>query len=154
MQGNSILNPQAVINQIKPPTKKALPPKNLIIMAFVVAGLGLGTGWLLSGGQIKSNTNPTVSSDEKAAKGANEAGVNDESTFSSTAEGMLEEGGIDGEGTHHLVRPGGAAQTVYLSSTVLDLGSFTGKKVQVWGQTISGRKAGWLMDVGKIKVLE
>ncbi len=66
----------------------------------------------------------------------------------------MEEGGIDGEGTYHLVRDGGPTKNVYMSSTVIDLGQFKGKKVQVWGQTISGKKAGWLMDVGKIKVLE
>ena len=78
----------------------------------------------------------------------------DEKTFKDTAEGTLQEGGISGEGTHHLVRPGGDSQNVYLTSTVIDLQSFVGKKVQVWGQTVSARKAGWLMDVGKVKVLE
>jgi hypothetical protein len=29
-----------------------------------------------------------------------------------------------------------------------------GKKVQVWGETFKGQKAGWLMDVGRIKALE
>jgi hypothetical protein len=66
----------------------------------------------------------------------------------------LEEGGIDGEGTHHLVRDGGPSKSVYLTSTVIDLDSFAGKKVKVWGETISARKAGWLMDVGKIKIIE
>jgi hypothetical protein len=41
-----------------------------------------------------------------------------------------------------------------LTSTVIDLASFEGKKVKVWGQSLSGRKAGWLMDVGKVKVVE
>jgi len=34
------------------------------------------------------------------------------------------------------------------------LQSFVGKKVMVWGQTIAAQQAGWLMDVGKIKVTE
>jgi hypothetical protein len=29
-----------------------------------------------------------------------------------------------------------------------------GKKVRVYGQTFAGQKAGWLMDVGYIEVLE
>jgi len=37
---------------------------------------------------------------------------------------------------------------------VIDLESFTGKKVKVWGETISAQKAGWLMDVGKIQVIK
>jgi len=53
-----------------------------------------------------------------------------------------------------LERTGGASQNVYLTSTVIDLQSFVGKNVQVWGDTLSGQKAGWLMDVGKIKTVE
>jgi len=53
-----------------------------------------------------------------------------------------------------LIRPGGDSQNVYLTSTVIDLESFVGKKVEVWGETIGAREAGWLMDVGKVKVTE
>ena len=69
-------------------------------------------------------------------------------------EGTLVEGGIEGEGTHHLERPGGPSQNVYLTSTAIDLQSLVGKKVHVWGETLSGIKAGWLMDVVKVKVLD
>ena len=113
---------------------------------------GVGTGWLLSGNKnLLGSRSVTVPGAETGPK---EAGLADEATFKDTAEGVLEEGGVDGEGTHHLVRPGGASQNVYLTSTVIDLQSFVSKKVQVWGQTISAREAGWLMDVGKIKVVE
>ena len=27
-------------------------------------------------------------------------------------------------------------------------------EVQIWGETFKGQKAGWLMDVGRIKVIE
>jgi len=37
---------------------------------------------------------------------------------------------------------------------VIDLEKFVGRKVKVWGQTFAAQKAGWLMDVGKLKVLE
>ena len=74
--------------------------------------------------------------------------------FKDTATGMLQAGGIDGEGTHHLLREGGESQTVYLFSSSLDLDLFIGRKVQVWGQTFAAQKAGWLMDVGRVKVLE
>ena len=122
----------------------------LIIGAIMIVLAGVGTGWLLSG-RAKGTS-------ESAAPGAkqnqNEAGLADEKTFKDTAEGELEEGGIAGEGTHHLKRDSNTSQYVYLTSTVIDLQSFVGKKVQVWGQTITGKKAGWLMDVGKIKVIQ
>lgn len=124
----------------------------LIVGAVLVVIAGVGTGWLLlSNRGLGGSGTPTVPGAETGPK---EAGLADEATFKDTADGVLAEGGVDGEGTHHLVRPGGASQNVYLTSTVIDLQSFVGKKVQVWGQTISAREAGWLMDVGKIKVVE
>lgn len=129
---------------------KALAPYIVGVILVVLAGVG--TGWLISGGpQALISGSKSVPG---AKTGANEAGLNDEKTFKDTAQGTLEEGGISGEGTHHLVRTGGTSQTVYLTSTVVNLQDFVGKKVQVWGETISAKKAGWLMDVGKIKVTE
>lgn len=126
-----------------------------IVSALLVVLAGVGTGWLLSGG---ASGGVLSNGDQKAAPGARqnsrEAGVADESTFRDMAEGILESGGIDGEGTHHLVREGGESKYVYLTSTVIDLEGFVGKSVQVWGETIAAQQAGWLMDVGKIKVLE
>jgi hypothetical protein len=134
---------------------KKFPKFNLKGSGILIAGVvlvilaGVGTGWLLSGARIAGTSTQDVPG---AATGPKEAGLADEKTFRDSAEGTLEEGGIAGEGTHHLVRDGGPSQNVYLTSTVIDLQSFAGKKVQVWGETISARKAGWLMDVGKIKV--
>jgi hypothetical protein len=125
----------------------------LILGAILIVLAGVGSGFLLSGG-----LSATTKSPDKSAPGveeqANEAGIADESTFSDTAEGTLVKGGIQGEGTHHVDRGLGEEKNVYLTSTVIDLESYVGKKVQVWGETISARHAGWLMDVGKIKVLE
>lgn len=123
------------------------------VAVIVVVLLGLGTGWLLSG-RNQGLLGLNVSTAPGAKSGANEAGLADEKTFSDSAEGTLVEGGINGEGTHHLERTGGASQNIYLTSTVINLQDFVGKKVQIWGQTISGKKAGWLMDVGKIKVIQ
>ncbi len=126
--------------------------KNLILglISFLVVAVGIGTGWLISGGGKATNT--PVASGIKV--GTNEAGVADESVFAGESpEGMLVEGGIDGEGTHHIEREGGPARNVYLTSSVVDLQTFVGKKVKVWGETIAPKKAGWLMDVGKIKVI-
>ncbi len=135
---------------------KQFPQKNFKVLApYLVGGLivvlaGIGSGWVLSGRTLGLSTQTVPG----AKSGPKEAGLADTKTFRDTATGELKEGGISGEGTHHLVRPGGDSQNVYLTSTVIDLQSFVGKKVQVWGETISARKAGWLMDVGKVKVVE
>jgi hypothetical protein len=80
-------------------------------------------------------------------------GVQDEKTFKDSAEGYLEIGGLDGEGSHKLLRPGGDSQTVYLTSSVTDLDKFDGMSVKVWGETFKGQKAGWLMDVGRVQIV-
>lgn len=154
--------PQAQ-NQTQTSVKQGLvnkfPGKNskslliLALAALIIVGGGVGAGWFLSGRNSSPGT-PSENAAPGATAGKNEAGISDEATFSDTADGLLEEGGIDGEGTHHLVRDGGPSKYVYLTSTVIDLQSFVGKRVQVWGQTVTAQKAGWLMDVGKVKVLQ
>ena len=79
-------------------------------------------------------------------------GSPDEKAFNTTATGVLDKGGLSGEGTHKLVRPGGLSQTVYMTSSVIDLDTLVGHQVTVWGETFKGQKAGWLMDVGRVKV--
>jgi hypothetical protein len=81
------------------------------------------------------------------------AGIVDKKTFKDQAEGILREGGIDGEGNFHLERQGGQSQNAYLTSSTVDLSQYIGKKVRVWGQTFKGEKAGWLMDVGLVEIL-
>ena len=119
-----------------------------VLGSFLVVLVGVGTGWLLTKNKESSTAAPG------AKTGTKTAGIEDTSTFKDSAEGLLEEGGINGEGQYHLTRPGGVSQNVYLSSTSVDLSAFIGKKVKVWGQTLSARKAGWLMDVGKVQVVE
>lgn len=74
--------------------------------------------------------------------------------FKDSATGTIEKGSINGVGTHILNRPGGADQRAALTSSIIDLDLFVGKKVEVKGETNSSAKAGWLMDVGSIKILE
>ena len=81
-------------------------------------------------------------------------GSDDLKTFRDSDEGILEKGGIDGEGSHRLKREGGESQTAYLTSSIVDLDQFVSHKVKVWGETNKARKAGWLMDVGRVEVLE
>jgi hypothetical protein len=78
---------------------------------------------------------------------------NDQQNFKDKATGKLESGGINGEGTHTLVREG-KNQNAALTSSIVDLDLFVGKKVEIQGETNSSRKAGWFLDVGNIKVLE
>lgn len=130
--------------------------KNMMlgIISVVVVLAGIGTGYLLSGVGKSGDLSTGNASGKSVVATKNEAGIADESKFATTTDGVLEEGGIGGEGTYHLVRGNGPSQYAYLTSSVVDLGAFQGKKVQVWGDTISGKKAGWLIDVGKIKVVE
>lgn len=129
-----------------------------ILIAVIVIMTGIGSGWLLSGrrpGVRGTSTAPGgISVTDQKLGSSGEVGISDEELFPDEAEGVLEEGGIDGEGTHRLNRDLGPEKDVYLSSTVIDLQGFVGKKVKVWGQTLSGQKAGWLMDVGKVKIIE
>lgn len=119
-----------------------------ILVSFLIVIVGVGVGWLLTKNKSSSAVAPGAKSGTKTV------GITDTSTFKDSAEGLLEEGGINGEGQYHLTRSGGVSQNVYLTSTSVDLSAFVGKKIKVWGQTLSARKAGWLMDVGKVQVVE
>lgn len=152
-------------NSIPNPNLESLDEKNvsngksnkniiLVVLIVLVVGLGAFTGYYFSGkklGGSKEGSGGIISQD-KITKGV-EFGVKDIGKADS-ATGVLEEGGIDGEGTHKLLREGGPSQTVYVISSVLDLDQFSGKKIQIWGDTQKAQKAGWLMDVIKVKILE
>lgn len=160
-QAHGVLNTPLRNDSLKAPLMRKIESKNntlfFVASSLVVVLLGIGTGWFLAGGGTGARTaTPGVSTGQKDAVTTSdtEAGMEDTTNFPDTATGKLVKGGIEGEGTYHLERDGGPAQNVYLTSTVIDLASFEGKKVQVWGQSLSGKKAGWLMDVGKVKVVE
>ncbi len=127
----------------------------LIFLGFLilVVGAGILTGFFLSK-EIKGKFDTSSLSQGAGIKKGEEVGSSDTKVFRDTASGVLEKGGIDGEGTHKLIREGGPSHTVYLTSSVIDLDQFLGKKVQVWGETFKAQKAGWFMDVGRIKILE
>lgn len=122
----------------------------LIITIVVMLFTGILTGFLLS----KINQNKQSSSATTNTTNAPKtAGTMNKEIFKDKAEGLLKEGGIDGEGNFHLERPGGLSQNVYLTSSTIDLAGYIGKKVRVWGATFKGQQAGWLMDVGYIETL-
>jgi len=145
-------NPGVDINEaIKMNSSK--PP---IVLFVILLVLGVGTGFLTSK-VIGSGTVATVGSDGKVQTQKIEKGEvfgsGDEEAFKDNAEGVLREGGIEGEGAYHLERPGGKSQNVYLTSSSVDLAAFIGKKVKVWGETNAAQSAGWLMDVGRLQLL-
>ena len=117
---------------------------------FTLVAVAVIIGAVLSFSFSRFNKKTTNNSNTKTT--AQSAGVVDKKTFKDSVEGILREGGIDGEGNFHLERPGGVSQNVYLTSTTVDLSNYLGKKVKVWGQTFQAEKAGWLMDVGSVEM--
>jgi hypothetical protein len=132
--------------------------KNVFIAFGMFILLGVGTGFIISNILGVSTSSSPNNSDTINANGVsvNKGDIigSDDSDFADSAEGVLEEGGIEGEGAFHLVRPGGESQNVYLTSAALDLTPFVGRTIKVWGQTQTALHAAWLMDVGRVQVLD
>ncbi len=119
----------------------------VLVVYVVLLFLGVGTGYLLS----QKGASPL------APKGApittnKIIGVQDASTFKDCATGKLEKDGLDGEGTHKLIRDGGPSQTAYLISSIVDLDQYVGLTVKACGQTLAAKKVSWLMDVGRLEL--
>jgi len=136
---------------------KSKPLLPLIIIFLVVVTAGLYSGaWLKTMKQGK-----TISAElsgiqaevpQTGVKVGDIYGSANEKIFKDPATGVLDKGGYGGEGTHKLVRAGGISQTVYLTSSTIDLDALVGHQVTIWGETFKGQKVGWLMDVGRAKV--
>ncbi|HUS60207.1 MAG TPA: hypothetical protein VMX76_02380 [Nevskiaceae bacterium] len=125
-----------------------------VILAIILAGTG--TGYLLSRrGGTEGQVVKTMDGAE-VVQGPKEVGIKDEKIFRDSAEGKIEvnDRSLVEEGSHRLIRAGGESQTAYLTSSVVDLSQFLGKCVEVWGETFAAQKAGWLMDVGRVKTLD
>lgn len=135
--------------KITKPLMSTDDPKRLLL-GVIIAALVLGalTGYILS---TKSNSSKLSPLAIGAAKSAGQ----DTRTFKDFAEGTMKaklqpsDGSDYSEGTHVLVRDG--AVPVALTSSVVDLSTFEGKKVKVFGETQKALKEGWLMDVGKVE---
>jgi hypothetical protein len=127
----------------------------IIIGSLLIVLLGVGTGWLLSGSRASTGKSAQVAVGEGGdAETGDASEVGEVTEDAREAEGTLLEGGLEGEGNFRLERDGGPSQTICLTSTVLDLSGFTGKKVMLWGETMSSIQCPWLMDVVKIKEIE
>lgn len=144
--------------QAKPGEKITKPivnvenPMRLILgVATFAIVLGTLTGYILS---TKSNGSKVSSLVPEKAKSAGQ----DTRTFKDFAEGIIKAKPASSdsseyvEGTHLLVREG--AVPVALTSSVLDLSPYEGKKVKVFGETQKALKEGWLMDVGKVEEIK
>lgn len=153
------------VNKVSQVTTPVLTNNNLTTMskktlygiALIVILLGIGSGYglnLVTRSLTKGTSQSGAIEVSSNLKVGYVVGSEDEKTFKDSAEGVIEKGGLDGEGSHKLLRPGGVSQTVYLTSSVIDLDEFEGHKVKVWGETFAAQKAGWLMDVGRVQVLE
>ena len=146
---------------VKPlePIKTKLGMSKQLIIPLVIILFGIVSGWgisKMSGSSVTTSgrlTSPE-SITANSLKVGEIVGVPDEKSFRDKAEGVLAEGGFEGEGSYHLVRPGGDDQNVYLTSSIVDISLFVGHKITVWGETFSAQKAGWLMDVGRVQIVE
>lgn len=130
----------------------SLDPKRLLLVICVGSiVLGAVTGFFLSqgGGAAPGGIPLNV--------GAPKAPEQDSRTFRDFAEGTIKirpeaKGDEYAEGTHTLQREG--AVPVALTSSVVDLSLYEGKKVKVYGETQKALKEGWLMDVGKVEEIK
>ncbi len=122
----------------------------MVLIASVV--LGIGTGLVLA----KGAKAPSTANSSGTSTTAGKTSSSDSQTFKDFAAGTIQKRAISKdpnayvEGTHMLVRD--AAVPVALTSSVVDLSQFEGKKVKVYGETQKAIKEGWLMDVGKVEV--
>lgn len=131
-------------------TAKIIALLGIVVLCGVASGYGISRWYTVS--RLLPMTTSQNSGSASSINVGSTFGSNDVATFKDTAEGTVQQGGIDGEGQYHLVRPGGDSQNVYMTSSVVDLSKFIGHKVKVWGQTQAAKKAGWLMDVGRVEV--
>lgn len=136
--------------KITKPLIETQSPKRMILGTLGLAiFLGIFTGYILSTKNASTGASPLIAGDAKSAQV-------DSRTFKDFAEGTIQVKPQDssgyGEGTHFLIRD--KAVPVALTSSVVDLSQFEGKKVKVYGETQKALKEGWLMDVGKVEEIK
>lgn len=134
------------INANETPTTIPLP--FVVLICALTVAIGAGGAYMM----MRKSSSSLSGGKGAAVQTSTSAGVTDKKTFKDSAEGVMKEGGMEGEGNFHLERAGGISQNAYLTSSTVDLSKYIGKKVKVWGQTFQGQKAGWLMDVGLVEI--
>lgn len=137
-------------------TKSFVSPDNpkKLLLSVVIASVVLGTitGYVLA---QNGSSGPLTSAGLPGTQAKNAA--SDSRTFRDFAEGTIKAkpqaaNGAYTEGTHSLVRE--VEEPVALTSSVVDLSIYEGKKVKVFGETQKALKEGWLMDVGKVEEVQ
>lgn len=132
--------------------------KNAAVVFVLVILAGVASGYAFSYmSSSKATTSASGENVETLSNGKDvveSAGIADKDTFKDSAEGKLADKEKDdpNEGSYKLIRPGGESQTVFLTSSTVDLSEFIGKEVRVYGETFDSEKVGWLMDVGFIEI--
>lgn len=147
----------SVLHRFKQPEEESLISPILMIAFLIAILLGIFSGYFLA--QMKrplpkTAAVRTTSDGKMELKTGQIIGATDTKAFTDNAQGQMAEGGIANEGQYHLIRPGGDSQNVYLTSSTVDLSQFIGHKVKVWGATQKAQTAGWLMDVGRVEVIQ
>jgi len=134
------------------PTRQLSNPSKLNrifigILAVALLG-GVGTGYILASTEKNTDSiTPAILDGDKP-----KTALQDNRTFRDFAEGTITartNTNEYSEGTHFLTREGQVP--VALTSSVIDLSEYEGKKVKVYGETQKAIKQGWLMDVGKVE---
>ena len=135
------------------PARRTLAKILPILVILLVVGAGIFTGLVFASRSKSQNSISAIKSEDELPQEVKESMSQ---TFKDEAEGTIEKNDeLDkySQGTHRLLRAGGESQTAYLTSTVMDLDKYVGKKVKVFGETFGSSQVGWLMDVGKVEEL-
>ncbi len=152
MEENFTEKEAELIQPLEEKKEMRLPKFSPLVLVVLIVLIGVLSGFVLA---QKGASLPLLAGKAKVIKTDKMIGSTDTKTFKDQAEGILEKGGVDGEGTHKLIRnPDDLSQTAYLTSSVINLDDYVGKKVRVWGETFAGQKASWLMDVGRVELLD
>ncbi|HBQ51264.1 hypothetical protein A3B42_01470 [Candidatus Daviesbacteria bacterium RIFCSPLOWO2_01_FULL_38_10] len=128
--------------------KDASPKKVILGVLILSLVLGVLTGYIIANKNLGVN----------ALTGSPKTAQQDNRTFKDFAEGVIKARPAPVypseyvEGTHLLQRDG--QPPVALTSSVVDLSLYEGKKVRVFGETQKALEAGWLMDVGKVEEIK
>lgn len=132
-------------------TRHFLSPSNPMKLLLGVLAIALVAGIFTGYNMAKNSSTSPLQAVGVAPKAASQ----DTQTFRDFAEGVIKAKPEPSdpseyiEGTHTLIRED--ADPVALTSSVVDLSLYEGKKVKVLGETQKALKVGWLMDVGKVE---
>ena len=146
MEETKVLSRENTTKQILYPIN---PAKLLLSVVVTAVVLGTLTGYIIA---QKGNLLQTPGT-RGITTGSAKSATQDTRTFKDFAQGVIKakpqpKNGDYPEGTHTLIRDG--AVPVALTSSVVDLSKYEGKKVKVYGETQKALTEGWLMDVGRV----